>query len=253
MSNNTYKLAALPRPTRTVGLLARPNAPFVMANLLQFREKAKSKRFAGMTGKEAYDVYGESAMKAQGAMGSRMIWASEDVQKIAGSDAPNFEAIAFLEYASPKSFLNFLLFKDHDSSARFAGLKGQWLLASTTLEESDDKGLVGVALVELFSIKAAKRREDPDWFDTWKDVKLENGGTTTWEGSADSQLMGSATKTPSKIVVTQFPDIGSLQNGLATEAASTIKDLAADRLEDYLAYQAYPTNKWRDLLAKGTE
>ena len=95
------------------------------------------------------------------------------MQKIAGSGAPNFEAIAFLEYASPKSFLKFAIFGDYDSNARSAGLKGQWLLASTTLEESDNKSLVGVAIV--------------------------------WEGSADSQAMGYATKTPSMIVVTQLP------------------------------------------------
>lgn len=65
--------------------------------------------------------------------------------------------------------------------------------------------------------------------------------------------MGYATKTPSMIVVTQFPDIESLQNVLATEAATTIENLASDRLEDYLVYQAYPTDKYQDMLSQGME
>lgn len=55
------------------------------------------------------------------------------------------------------------------------------------------------------------------------------------------------------IVVTQFPDIESLQNVLATEAATTIENLASDRLEDYLVYQAYPTDKYQDMLSQGME
>ena len=253
MPKNVYKIATLPKPRKMLGLLARPNAPVVMSNFIQFREKVKSRRFSGMTSKEAYSVYSESAMKAQSTMGSRMIWASEDIKKIAGSVAPNFQAIAFLEYASPKSFLKFALFGNHDSKARLAGLEGQWLLASTTLEESVEKNLSGVAMVEVFSIKSSSNNRNPDWFDTWKEVKLKNGGKVIWEGSANSQLMGYATKTPSIIVVTQFPDIESLQSVLATEAATIIKTLAADRLEDYLAYQAYPTDKYQDVLSQGAE
>jgi uncharacterized protein (DUF1330 family) len=252
MPNSSYKIAALPKPSRLLGLLARPRAPLVMSNFLQFRDKAKFKRFSGMTGQEAYGVYAESAMVTQSTMGSRIIWASEDVKKIAGSDAPNFEAIAFLEYASPGAFLKFVVLGDYDSEARSAGLKGQWLLASSTIEESASKGLIGVALVEIFSIKGGKKGVTPDWFDAWKEVKLGNGGVIVWEGSADSQPIGYAAKTPSIIVVTQFPDLEALQNALATDEAAGIKNLVADRLEDYLAYQAYPTDKWQDMLSKET-
>ena len=253
MPKNGYKIAALPKPRKMLGLLARPNAPVVMSNFLQFREKAKFRRFSGMTGEEAYSVYGESAIKAQSTMGSRMIWASENVEKIAGSGAPNFQAIAFLEYASPKSVLKFAIFADYDSRARSAGLEGQWLLASTTLEERVEKSSSGVAMVEVFSIKAVSKNRNPDWYDAWKEVKLQTGGVIVWEGSADSQLIGYAAKTPSMIAVTQFPDIESRQNILATEAATSIRNLAAERLEDYMAYQAYPTDKYQDMLSLGME
>ena len=250
MVKKIYKIAFLPKPRKILSLLARPNAPVVMSNFLKFRTTAKSKRFAGMAGDEAYGVYSESALKAQSSMGSRIIWASENVQKIIGSGAPNFDAIAFLEYASPKSFLKFALLGKYDSSARAAGLKGQWLLASTTVEEGDNKSLAGVAMVEIFSIKALKKSEKPDWFNAWKEVKIKNGGAIVWEGCADTQPIGFATKTPSTISVTQFPDSESLQNALATKAAATIKNLAAERLDDYLAYQAYPTDKWKTMLSQ---
>lgn len=253
MPKSAYKIAIIPKPRKILGLLARPNAPFVMSNFLHFRNKATSGRFSGMTGKEAYSVYAESAMMAQSTMGSRIIWASEDVKKIAGSGAPSFESIAFLEYAKPKTFLKFAIFGDYDSKARSAGLKGQWLLASTTIEECASKSLVGVAIVEIFSIKGGKKGENPDWFDAWKKVKLENEGVIVWEGSADNQPIGYATKTPSIIVVTQFSDLQALQSALASDEAANVKNLVADRLEDYLAYQAYPTDKWQDMLSQGVD
>ncbi len=87
-----------------------------------------------------------------------------------------------------------------------------------------------------------------------KIFKIKTGiPSVTWEGSADSQPIGYAAKTPSMIVVTRSPDIESLKNVLATEAANTIKNLAADRLEDYLAYQAYPTDKYQDMLSQRVE
>lgn len=236
-----------------LGLLARVRAPIVMSNFLLFRETAKSRKFSGMTGKEAYHVYGESAMKAQVPLGSRMIWASEEVKKLAGSDAPNFDAIAFLEYTSSKSFLKFATFGNYDAKARSAGLEGQWLLASTTINENLEKGSSGPAMVEIFSIKAVGKNRSSNWLNAWQDVKREDGGVMVWQASADSQLIGAATKTPSLIVVTQFPDVESIANVMATDAAISLKNLVEGRLEDYLAYQAYPTDKYQGMLSQGVE
>ena len=50
--------------------------------------------------------------------------------------------------------------------------------------------------------------------------------------------------------MSRFPELESLESVLATDAARAIKDLAPDRLDDYLAYQAYPTSRWQDLSSK---
>ncbi len=249
MSRRLYKIASLPKPTKILGLLARPNAPMVMANFLHFREQAKFSRFSGMTGKEAYNVYAESAMKKQSTMGSRIIWASEEVESIVGPDAPIFDAIGFLEYASPRSFLKYMLGGKFDGQARSAGLEGQWLLASTTIEGKSESSGGGIALIELFSGKDIIKKKSPEWLVNWHEIKGNHGGESVWVGNVDSQPIGYAAKRPSRIVVTQFPDVESLENLLSTAEANTLKELSVKGLDDYLAYQARPSRGWQAMLS----
>ena len=88
----SYSISSLPN-FKLAGVLARRNEPMVMANFIKFKDQATG-RYRGMSGQEAYAIYAESAMIAQGAMGSRMIWAGHVEERIAGSHAPDFSLIA---------------------------------------------------------------------------------------------------------------------------------------------------------------
>jgi uncharacterized protein (DUF1330 family) len=136
----TYELEVLPEPTRILPLLLRPFEPFVMGNLLVFKDMATGEGFEGLSGTEAYQIYAEAIAELQASLGSRLIWAGAVRDQVVGSSDPVFQSLALLEYASPPAFLQFaLLTQDlqEATAARSAGLLGQWLVASTSLEEPE--------------------------------------------------------------------------------------------------------------------
>ena len=73
-----------------------------MINAIVFKERAIGD-YAHLTGQEAYELYAQSVQKAQRPLGSRLLWSGQVTEKITSGPAPNFHAIAFLEYASPVS------------------------------------------------------------------------------------------------------------------------------------------------------
>jgi uncharacterized protein (DUF1330 family) len=133
----TYELEVISDASRILPLLQRPDEPFVMANLLVFKDMATGEGFEGLTGAEAYQIYSEGLTEIQAALGSRFIWAGAVRQQVVGSSDPVFETLALLEYASPTAFLTLAGNPGEAPEARIAGLLGQWAVASTSLEEPD--------------------------------------------------------------------------------------------------------------------
>jgi uncharacterized protein (DUF1330 family) len=136
----TYELEVLPDINRIVPVLQRPPEPFVMANLLVFKDMATGEGFEGLTGTEAYQIYLDAISELQGQLGSRLIWSGSVRNQVVGSSEPVFDDIALLEYASPVAFLQAALAiggLEGAAAARSAGLLGQWLVASTSLEEPE--------------------------------------------------------------------------------------------------------------------
>ena len=246
MMNKSYSISSMPN-YKLAGVLARRNKPMVMANFLKFKDQATG-RYRGMSGQEAYAIYAESAMTAQGPMGSRVIWAGQVEELIAGSHPPEFSSIVFLEYASPRSFLKFVIQSKSDGKARSAGLEGQWLLASSTLEEACVAKEGEVALVEVFSGASLKRNKAPDWLGSWQTIKADSGGEVIWVGAPDSQPMGSSNPMPSKIIITRFPDKESLDQSIRTREAEAIKNYDVDDLKDYIAFRASTSTEFAELL-----
>jgi hypothetical protein len=132
---DTYEVAVQPEVPAVLSVLQRPDEPFVMANFLVFKDMATGEGFEGLTGAEAYQIYSDGLAELQAALGSRLIWIGAVRSQVVGSADPVFETIALLEYASPSSFLTFAMSPGEAPEARTAGLLGQWLVASTTIEE----------------------------------------------------------------------------------------------------------------------
>ena len=182
---STVELGVMPNPLVLPTLIARPIAPVVMVNLLVFREWATGEDFAGKTGREAYMDYVAGLVDAQRAIGSRMIWSGDVTDQRQGEGHPRFEVVALLEYATPQAFLKFAMKPGDSPQGRKAGLRGQWLIAATTLEENAPG--TGPFLVELT-----------------RGSRPEHETGVVWRGRLDKQLLGACEF--DEIVVRQFPD-----------------------------------------------
>jgi hypothetical protein len=139
------RLGIYPTPMGLLSVRMRPDEPFVMLNLLAFKEQATGD-YKGMSGAEAHRLYAESVAEIQGSMGSHLLWVGQITERL-DSTSSSFEVVVFLEYASPKNFTRFALRGGARTDARRAGLLGQWLLASTTHAHAHDAG--SPVLVEL--------------------------------------------------------------------------------------------------------
>ncbi len=205
-------LGVIPNPLKLAMGLLRPAQPFVMINTIAFKGRA-TEDYAHLTGQEAYELYAQSVQKAQAPLGSRMLWSGKVAEKMTAGPAPNFQAIAFLEYASPKAFLQANLKGKSNTIARKAGLKGQWLIASTTLIEDklpdfDEEHMV---LIEFSggmkrNLETAKR-----WHEIRQSTYQGVGAKIIWHGRCDHHILGTAKPQIEDVLVTWFPNPRALE------------------------------------------
>jgi hypothetical protein len=232
---NRCSLGVKPSPLKLARALMRPAEPFVMINLLAFKDQA-SGDYAHLTGEEAYGVYVQSMQSVQASLGSRLLWAGRVRQKLMEGSRPTFHSIALLEYASPKAFLEFALKGGSNTNARAAGLSGQWLIASTTLEISTipDSSEAPVVLVEM--IGGVKR--NPLAGRIWQEIRETThtvvGTKTLWYGRCDQHVIGTAIPGIEEVLVTWFPDAKPWPQLMSDPER---KDRLA-KLQPYLAYTA---------------
>jgi hypothetical protein len=186
------RLGIYPTPMGLLSVWRRPDEPFVMLNLLAFKEQATGD-YRGMSGAEAYGLYGESVAEIQGTMGSRMLWAGQVTERL-DPTSPSFDVVVFLEYAHPSTFLRFALRGGSRTDARRAGLSGQWLLASTTHAHTPDIG--SPVLVELL--------DGPPWVED---------GQIVWSGICDRRMIGNG-PTVTHAVATVFTDDAAFAAGI---------------------------------------
>ena len=200
-------LGIIPNPLKLLRALIRPNQPFVMINMLSYKQQATGD-YAHLNGQEAYEVYVSSVVKVQGPLGSRMLWSGQVRHDMAESKFPSFDAIGLLEYASPKAFLQANFKGKTNTTARSAGLKGQWLIAATTVTEGElpDTAEEHVVLIEL----SGGLKQSPETVKRWFDVRQSTykgvGAKTLWHGRCDHHILGTAKPEIEYVLVTWFPN-----------------------------------------------
>jgi hypothetical protein len=228
-------VGVFPNPLKLARALLRPNQRFVMINALVFKQQATGD-FSHLTGQEAYELYAQSVQKAQGPLGSRLLWSGQIVQKMSSGIAPNFHAIAFLEYASPRAFLQFLTRGGSNSKARSAGLDGQWLIASTTLEADplSDSLSDGLVLVEFLGGTKQGSETRKRWDENRQLAYPAVGAKMLWFGRCDHHIIGAAAPRIENVLASWFPDTSALEQVLG--------DLQGKEhlqcIQPYLAYTA---------------
>ena len=95
----------------SLDLMAKGNLdePVVMLNLLKYLDKAKlGFGVDGLTGKEAYKVYGKEFAKFQPLYGGEPIWMGRSHNSIIGRD--DWDIVILVRYPTRKNFIS--MFKD---------------------------------------------------------------------------------------------------------------------------------------------
>ena len=93
---NTDQLAAM--------AAADPDEPVVMLNLLRFREVAESGRGVdGMSGRDAYRVYGQRFSELHGSHGGAPVWVGEALRSIIGEE--QWDMVLLVRYPTRRQFI----------------------------------------------------------------------------------------------------------------------------------------------------
>jgi hypothetical protein len=229
-------LGVLPNPLKLARALMRSAQPFVMINMLSFKPQATGD-YAHLSGQEAYELYAQSVQEAQAPLGSRLLWSGQVQHKMTVGNAPSFHSIAFLEYASPIAFLQFVTKGGSNTKARSAGLHGQWLIASTTLDEGKlpDPDDAHVILIEFGGGTRQNSEAGEGWQEVWKSAYRDVGGLTLWHGRCDHHIIGTSIPGVEDVITTWFPNARVLEQGM--------KDLKRSdhlkKLQPYVTYTAH--------------
>lgn len=111
-----------------------PNEPVVMLNLLLYREVAQSGYGVdGMSGREAYSVYGKHFARLHPRFGGEPIWMGRALNSIIGADA--WDIVLLVRYPTRRQFVAMLEDPDYQAIApiRAAALADSRLIEMTQL------------------------------------------------------------------------------------------------------------------------
>jgi uncharacterized protein (DUF1330 family) len=126
-------MAIYPTREQIRTLIEHPSdAPIVMVNLLRFKPRADAPD-AGMSGADAYALYGDRMRGIVERHGGRILWTGR-VDSVAIEDGDQrYDAVALVEYPSRKVFVEIATSAEVAEIGvhRAAGLESQWLLATT--------------------------------------------------------------------------------------------------------------------------
>ena len=108
------------------------DSPVVMVNLLTFRPRASAPD-TGLSGADAYQLYGTEMRKLIESQGARILFTGRVDSTVIGESDCGFHAIALVEYPSRKKFIEIAQSAEVAKIGvhRAAGLESQWLIAST--------------------------------------------------------------------------------------------------------------------------
>jgi uncharacterized protein (DUF1330 family) len=119
-----------PRPEVIAGFFGdADHGPMVMVNLLKFKDKATypDGRDPELTGREAYDRYGEAVRACLESVGGHVVYHGPVSGMLLGQVEDQWDAVALAWYPSPQSMLQMVALPEYQAIEihRYAGLAGQ--------------------------------------------------------------------------------------------------------------------------------
>jgi len=122
--------AVMPSHDQFVDFFGAPeDGPFVMVNLLKFKDKAEYADGSepGLSGREAYARYGEGVTRLVLALGGKMHYSGDVTGLMIGEVGELWDVVALVEYPSLEAFKTMALSPEMHAIEhhRVAGLAGQ--------------------------------------------------------------------------------------------------------------------------------
>lgn len=119
-----------PTPERMMEFFgSHEDGPFVMVNLLKFKQRAEypDGTDRGMSGAEAYAIYGVEVTEIVRKLGGRPIYSGAVTGLMLGEVEEIWDMVALVEYPSLAAFQGMVMSPDYQAVAvhRTAGLAGQ--------------------------------------------------------------------------------------------------------------------------------
>ena len=119
-----------PSPQRQASFFGgEEDGPFVMINLLKFKEKAEypDGSDADLSGAEAYARYGIAVVKCLTNVGGKPLYSGAVTGLMIGEVEDNWDMVALAQYPSLEAFRNMVMSDEYQAAAvhRLAGLAGQ--------------------------------------------------------------------------------------------------------------------------------
>ena len=120
----------MPDPAQASAFFGVENTrPLVILNLLKFKSKANypDGRNNGMTGREAYSIYGAVVHHCRAQVGGRVLYSGDVDGIFIGHVDGLWDAVALAYYPHPQAMLEMVALPDYRGIEvhRFAGLAGQ--------------------------------------------------------------------------------------------------------------------------------
>jgi len=120
--------AVFPTSDQVASTFGAPeNGPFVMVNLLKFKENADYESGEQVSGREAYMRYGAKVRLIVESLGGRMVYSGAVAGLMVGVVEDLWDAVALMEYPSRAAFMQMVQMPEYHEIEvhRKAGLAGQ--------------------------------------------------------------------------------------------------------------------------------
>lgn len=111
-----------------------PDEPVVMLNLLRYRDLAQPGRGVdGLSGREAYDVYGQRFQELHPRFGGEPIWMGRAIRSVIGAE--DWDLAILVHYPTRRQFVEMIKDPDYQAIApiRAAALADSRLIETTQL------------------------------------------------------------------------------------------------------------------------
>ena len=122
--------AVFPPPEQAAAFFSAPeDGPFVMVNLLKFKDKATypDGRDPELSGRDAYNRYGAGVVACLEKVGGRVVYSGPVSGILLGDVEEMWDAVALAYYPSPQAMLQMVALPEYQAIEihRYAGLAGQ--------------------------------------------------------------------------------------------------------------------------------